>query len=138
MRDQGRRATGDGQHPRFVIPASARAGSAREQRSWPEGRAPGWHESSRNHEAASRPYFQLFAANSLANNLSVKPRLTLPSAMTTTGRRTSAGYSLISSSHSGSDAGDLRAGGRLRQVMPVRLTSFSQPPTDFTHAFNVG
>src|ERR1700722_2205247 len=77
------------------------------------------------------------AANNSRNFLSAKPRLTVPSSVTTTGRRTSAGYSLMRNSHSGSDAGDLRVGGRLRHVMPVRLTRLSQPPTFAAHDLSV-
>ena len=54
-------------------------------------------------------------ANNCANDLSVKPTDTSPSAVTTSGRRTSAGCSLISSVHSGSLPGVLRASGRLRR-----------------------
>src|SRR3990167_1610269 len=68
--------------------------------------------------------------------LSVKPTLTSPS-ITTTGRLTSAGYSLISSVHSGSEPGALRDSGKVRQVVEARLISLSQPPRFVAHAFSV-
>src|SRR5690606_37353160 len=59
---------------------------------------------------------------------SEKPTLTLPAASTVTGRLTNAGNSAINASQASAVSGVLRSGGRLRQVMEARFTSFSQPP----------
>src|SRR5690242_13974215 len=54
-----------------------------------------------------------------------------------TGRRINAGYSFRSNVHSGSLAGFLRCGNRLRHVVETLLTSFSQPPSWFAQSFKV-
>ena len=69
--------------------------------------------------------------------LSLKPTVTSPSGVTVTGRRTSAGYSAISWVHCASVLAALRSSGSARQVMDVRLTSFSQPPTLPAQALSV-
>src|SRR5690606_29953664 len=75
--------------------------------------------------------------NRFLKPLSLKPWLTTPSAVTTTGRRTSVGCSRSSSFHSASDCGDLRTGGRLRQVGEDLLTMASQPPSCVFHSTSV-
>src|SRR5690242_16438965 len=69
--------------------------------------------------------------------LSLKPTLTSPLSRTTIGRRINAGYSFRSNVHSGSLAGFLRCGNRLRHVVEALLTSFSQPPSWLAQSFKV-
>src|SRR6185437_2177768 len=73
--------------------------------------------------------------NSFLKAWSLKPTLTR-SSLSTTGRLTSAGYSFSSKVHSGSLAGFLRCGNRLRHVVDALLTSFSQPPSCLAHSLS--
>src|SRR3546814_16911686 len=66
--------------------------------------------------------------------LSLKPWVMTPSSVTTTGRRTSCGYSRSSSFHSGSEAAPLRLSGSCRQVVDDLLISDSKPPASIGRA----
>src|SRR5690606_30943780 len=68
-------------------------------------------------------------AKRFLNPLSLKPCVMTPSSVTTTGRRTSCGYSRSSSFHSASDAAALRLSGSCRHVVDDLLISDSKPPT---------
>src|SRR3546814_3669182 len=69
--------------------------------------------------------------------LSLKPWVMTPSSVTTTGRRTSCGYSRSSSFHSGSEAAPLRLSGSCRQVVDDLLISDSKPPACRAHSTRV-
>src|SRR3546814_1689762 len=64
--------------------------------------------------------------------LSLKPWAMTPSSVTTTGRRTSCGYSRSSSFHSGSEAAPLRLSGSCRQVVDDLLISDSKRSEEHT------
>src|SRR5690606_20040790 len=61
--------------------------------------------------------------------LSVKPCVTWPASVTTTGRRISCGYSRDSSCHSASLAAALRLSGSCRHVVEDLLTMAGKPPS---------
>src|SRR5690606_29401521 len=69
--------------------------------------------------------------------LSLKPWLTAPSSLTTTGRRISCGYSRSSSFHSASEPAALRWSGSWRQVVDDLLTIASKPPSLPAHSNRV-
>src|SRR6185437_14421303 len=69
--------------------------------------------------------------------LSLKPWLTLPSAVTTSGRLINCGYSRSSSFHSASESAALRLSGSCRQVVEDRLTIAARPPSWAAHSSSV-
>ncbi|KAG1434248.1 hypothetical protein G6F57_021668 [Rhizopus arrhizus] len=71
------------------------------------------------------------------NPLSLKPWLTVPSAVTTTGRLISCGYSRSSSFHSASESAALRLSGSCRQVVEDLLTIVARPPSCAAHSSRV-
>src|SRR5690606_37034603 len=75
--------------------------------------------------------------NRILKPLSLKPWLTSPSAVTTTGRRISCEYSRSSSFHSASLAGAVRLSGSCRPVVEDMLNIAAKPPSLPAHSTSV-